>query len=79
MLTLRTLLTLLPSLALSPEDAWGRPRLCPAADVWSLCATLCEMVGGSPPFSGGSFEQLVANVLALRYELPLSIGDEVSV
>jgi len=45
----------------------ARATLAATVDVWSLGATLCEMLCGSPPFGGVDFHQLVSNVLSLNF------------
>ena len=54
----------------NPEQAWGMPGLCPAADVWALGSTLHTMIHGAPPFGGANLEELVANVMKLNYHVP---------
>ena len=59
----------------APSQAYGPAVLSPAADVWSLGVTLHEMVSGAVPFRGSTFEQLVANVMQLRYVMPQASAD----
>ncbi|HXG59731.1 MAG TPA: protein kinase [Planctomycetota bacterium] len=67
---------------MSPEQARGGPasRARPT-DIYSLGATLYEAVTGRPPFEGGSFAEILQNVLhqdpppprRLRPELPRDV------
>jgi serine/threonine protein kinase len=50
---------------MAPEQAAGKRRdVGPAADVYSVGATLYEIVSGRPPFQGESYLETLAHVLA---------------
>ncbi len=70
----RTLTPLLPNLT-SPGLMIGTPAYAPPeqlrgdsvdqrADVYGVCATLYFMLTGEPPFCGGSYERVIAQVAA---------------
>jgi tetratricopeptide (TPR) repeat protein len=48
---------------MSPEQAKGR-RAEPASDVWSLGATLYELLAGRPPFEGATIVDVLSRVLS---------------
>ena len=52
------------------DQAWGRAKLGPPADIWALGVTLYQMLIGAVPFVGATHDELVANALALNYSLP---------
>jgi eukaryotic-like serine/threonine-protein kinase len=47
----------------SPEQLRGSTTVDARSDVWSLGATLFELLAGEPPFSGKTYPQVIANVL----------------
>ncbi|WP_460368614.1 serine/threonine-protein kinase, partial [Actinocorallia lasiicapitis] len=58
---------------MSPEQA-RREDLGPAADLWSLGATLYTAVEGRPSFAGGGFTATLARVLEARFDAPEHAG-----
>jgi serine/threonine protein kinase len=61
----------------SPEQIDARRRLGPASDIWSLGATLYELVTLSVPFPGSDPEEVFRKVLVGRYERPRSLNPRV--
>jgi eukaryotic-like serine/threonine-protein kinase len=48
---------------MSPEQARGSVDLDARSDLWSFCASLYELVSGSPPFDGGNNNEVLSAVL----------------
>jgi len=69
----------------SPEQLRGSTSVDIRSDIWSLGATLFELLCGVPPFSGTTYPQVIANVLEseppalepLCPTLPPGLGDVV--
>ena len=48
---------------MSPEQARGRQDVDERSDVWSVCATLYELVSGRVPFSGANYNAVMFEVI----------------
>jgi serine/threonine protein kinase len=48
---------------MSPEQANGREDIDLRSDLWSVCATLYELVAGRPPFDGATCEAVLVQVV----------------
>ncbi len=57
---------------MAPEQARGEiDQLSVRSDVYALGATLCELIGGQPPVTGTSVDEVLALVGAGQIKLPL--------
>jgi eukaryotic-like serine/threonine-protein kinase len=64
---------------MSPEQAAGRLDLLgPAADVYSLGATLYFVLAGCPPFTGAGVEGILRNVERGEFPPPRAINDQIA-
>lgn len=63
---------------MSPEQASGRVDMVgPAADVYSLGATLYHLVVGRPPFTSADADDVLSNVLLGHFAPPRSVNHSV--
>ncbi|KAF0244323.1 MAG: hypothetical protein FD180_2580 [Planctomycetota bacterium] len=63
---------------MSPEQAEGRTsRITPLSDVYSLGATLYEMLAGRPPFEGDSQMEIIRHVLEVDPVPPRALRPDV--
>jgi serine/threonine-protein kinase len=63
---------------MSPEQASGRvDQLGPAADIYSLGATLYHLLVGRAPFASQDWDELIGNVQMGRFEAPRSVNQAV--
>jgi serine/threonine protein kinase len=56
---------------MSPEQARGRRDIDARSDLWSVCATIYELVSGRPPFAADNYNAVIFAVVQ-REPLPLS-------
>jgi serine/threonine-protein kinase len=64
---------------MSPEQASGRLDLLgPAADVYSLGATLYCVLTGHPPFEGGNVETILRNVEHGEFQRPRAVNGQIA-
>ncbi len=47
---------------MSPEQAQAQPDVDARSDLWSVGAILFECLTGRPPYTGGSYEQVIVNI-----------------
>jgi eukaryotic-like serine/threonine-protein kinase len=65
-----------PSYA-SPEQLWGQP-LDNRSDIYALGVVLYELLTGSPPFSGGTLQEVVQAITAGHIVSPRALTPDIS-
>ncbi len=62
---------------MSPEQAMGDRELDARSDVYSLAATLYEMLAGDPPYTGSTAQAIVAKILTEKPPLVSALRETV--
>jgi serine/threonine-protein kinase len=66
-------------LYMSPEQARGARDVGPASDLYAVGAILYEALTGTPPFTGASYNEVLANLLTEQHRPLVEVRPEVGV